>query len=327
MLAGMRILVTGATGFLGGAVARMLAEAGHDVTGTGRDAGRGRALNAAGVRFVPASLGDAAAWPALLDGTDAVVHSAARSTLWAPWADLQADNVDASVMIARLCAQRQLPLVHISSPSVYNASGRSVRVPEDTPVGPRFDTPYARSKYLAELGVQRAHPAATLLRPRGLYGPGDPALMPRIVRALKAGRLPRLTRTEVQTELTHVRNASYAVGLALARPVAGPVNITDGATVPVWATIDRVAQTLGVPVPRRFVPARVVEAAARLLELAARVRPGAAEPVVTASGVRLLTRPMSLDLTRARTALGYAPVVPVTHGLDEVMADLAARHD
>ena len=47
-----------------------------------------------------------------------------------------------------------------------------------------------------------AHPEATLLRPRGLYGPGDPSIVPRLVRALRSGRLPRLTRGEVHTELT-----------------------------------------------------------------------------------------------------------------------------
>ncbi|MBB5375887.1 nucleoside-diphosphate-sugar epimerase [Deinococcus metalli] len=320
----MRILVTGATGFLGGVVARELAAAGHDVTGTGRDAGRGRALQESGVNFVPLDLRRADGWAAQVGAVDAVVHAAARSTLWARWADLYAENVEASERIARLCAGRQVPLVHVSSPSVYNATGRRERVPEDTPFGPRFDSPYARSKALAEVAVQRHHPAATLLRPRGLYGPGDPGIVPRVVRALRAGRLPRLKRTEVHTELTHVRNAAHAVHLALRQPVAGPVNISDGETVPIWATIEQIARAIGAPPPRRFVPGALVERVATVLDMAARLRPGAPEPVVTASAVRLLIRPMTLDLTRARRELGYTPPVSPQEGLAEVLAALEA---
>ncbi|GAA0517447.1 NAD-dependent epimerase/dehydratase family protein [Deinococcus depolymerans] len=319
----MTILVTGATGFLGGVTARELARAGRAVTGLGRDARRGAALERDGVRFVSADL-RGADWDALLRGVEGVVHAAARSTLWGHAADFHADNVAPSAALARACARRGVRLVHVSTPSVYNATGRTEQVREDTPVGPRFDSLYARSKWQAEQAVRAALPDATILRPRGIYGVGDTSIVPRLAAALRAGRLPRLTGSEVWTELTDVRNVAHAItlALALARPAPGVFNVTDGQAIPLWATLDRLADTLGVPRPTRRVPARLLEGLAAALELGARLHPDRPEPPLTASGVRLLTRPMTLDLTRARGQLGYAPVVTPERGFADVFAGL-----
>ncbi|QFP76511.1 NAD(P)-dependent oxidoreductase [Deinococcus sp. AJ005] len=315
----MRILVTGATGFLGGVTARELARRGHTVTGLGRDMGKGAALQADGISFLRADLRNPADWlPALADA-DAVLHAAARSTLWGQWDDFVADNITVSREIARACTERGLRLVHISTPSVYNATGLSQRVPESAPIGPHFDSLYARSKFLAELEVTAAHPEATILRPRGIYGVGDTSIIPRLSRALRSGRLPRLVRGEVHTELTHVRNVAHAARLALEGSAPGIYNVTDGETVPIWAMLDALADAMGVARPARYVPARLVENAARVVELAARLHPARPEPTLTASGVRLLTRPMTLDLTRVRARLGYVPVIHPREGLAEVL--------
>jgi nucleoside-diphosphate-sugar epimerase len=324
----MRVLVTGATGFLGGVVARELAASGHQVWGVGRDVVRGQALEKDGVHFVPLDLREAGL-SSLVAETDAVVHSAARSTLWGRWADFYADNVEVSAAVARACAGAGVRLVHISTPSVYNATGQTQNIPESLAVGPRFDSLYARSKYLAELEVQAIYPEATLLRPRGIYGPGDTSILPRLAQALRAGRLPRLDGAksksggEVHTELTHVRNVSHAVALALTRPAPGLFNITDGVTIPIWATLDRLADALDMPRPTRRANPRRLEAVARVLEGLYALHPRRPEPPLTASGVRLLTRGMTLDLTRARERLGYVPVVHPDQGLEEAIGAVA----
>ncbi|WP_158676438.1 NAD-dependent epimerase/dehydratase family protein [Tessaracoccus sp. OH4464_COT-324] len=325
----MRILVTGASGFLGGRVAQLLAEK-HEVVASGRTFSQRRhlALTGLGVEILPADLTRPDELARLLRGVDAVVHCAALSTLWGRWADLKRTNIDTSRRLAEACAARGTRLVHISSPSIYNRAvhedpswGTPARpVPETLPVGPRFDSAYARSKWLSERAVLDAHPDACCLRPRGIYGPGDSAIMPRIVAALRAGRLPRLVPGDVLTDLTHVDNAAHAARLAVESTVTGPVNIADGDPIAIWASINQVADALGVPRPSRRVPAPLVEAAASAAELLARGL-GRSEPKLTAAGIRLLTHGLRLDLTRARDELGYRPIN--TEGLGSVLDDLA----
>lgn len=319
----MRVLVTGATGFLGGHVARTLVSRGHDVVGLGRDTTSGARLEADGVAFHRADLRDVRAWRDAVLASDAVVHCAARSTLWGRWGDFVRDNVDASAAVARAAADAGARLVHISSPSIYNATGATDHVREDQPVGPRWDSLYARSKWLAERAVARVAPDALVLRPRAIHGPGDSAIVPRIADGLRAGRLPRLVAGEVWTEITRVENAVAAVERGLETDVAGPVNVTDGEPIALWAGIDRVADAIGVARPTRHVPAGLVEGVAGVVETIARLRPSRPEPTLTRSGVRLLTTPMTLDLTRARTELGWRPVVSAQEGLDLTIAGLA----
>lgn len=326
----MLVLITGASGFLGARVTDVLARE-HDVVAMGRSftASRRTELMARGVELLGLDLADPAQQAELnsvLDRVDAVVHCAALSTLWGQWEDLLRINVDATAQLASGCARRGIRLVHISSPSIYNravaqdSTLASRPIPETLPVGPRFDSNYARSKWLGEQAVLREHPSACVLRPRGIYGPGDTSILPRVVAALRAGRLPRLVSGEVLTDLTHVNNAAHAVALALEAQVAGPVNIADGTPTAVWAGIDQVADALGVPRPRRRVPAGLVEVAAAGGERIARLL-GRSEPRLTATGVRLLTRGMRLDLTRARDELGYLPVH--TDGLAATIGELA----
>lgn len=253
----MTILVTGATGFLGGVTARTLAADGWKVRGLGRDLQRGAALEADGVRFVAADL-RGADWDALLDGVEGWCTRRPARRCGAR-GGLPCGQRGPSAALARACARRGVRLVHVSTPSVYNATGRTEQVREDTPVGPRFDSPYARSKWQAEQAVRAALPDATILRPRGIYGVGDTSIVPRLAAALRAGRLPRLTGSEVWTELTDVRNVAHAITLALTRPAPGVFNVTDGQAIPLWATLDRLADTLGVPRPTRRVPARLLE--------------------------------------------------------------------
>jgi 2-alkyl-3-oxoalkanoate reductase len=321
----MQILVTGATGFLGGVAARELARAGHSVTGSGRDPAKGLALEQSGVRFLAADLRQPGAADRLLGqvtSLDAVLHCAARSSLWGSWSEFLRDNVEISADVAWACSARGVKLVHISSPSVYNATGLTRQVPESTVIGPRFDSLYARSKYLAEQQVRLALPTAVVLRPRGIYGPGDPSIVPHLIRALRTGRLPRLCRSEVDTELTHVLNVAHAARLALERPTPGLYNVSDGETTPIWATIDRLADKLGLRRPTARMPAWLALGAATLLEGVYRCLPAAPEPPVTASALRLLTRPMSLDLRCAREYLGYAPIISPQAGLKTVLDGL-----
>ena len=211
----MRVLVTGATGFLGREVVRrLLADQGqYVVTATGRDIGKGAELEAIGARFVRADLSERAAVIALCAGQDAVVHCAALCKPW-PSAQLcrtsaahEAANVAATAHVLAGCAAGGVHrLIHVSTPSLYfNPSSPATAamglqgVPEWVvlPSCSSQLTHYAKTKLDAEAHVQAfafAHgasaPTTVVLRPRALIGPGDPTILPRVVDGLRSARLP-----------------------------------------------------------------------------------------------------------------------------------------
>ncbi len=316
-------MVTGATGFIGGAAARALHRSGHDVTGIGRNQEAGEQLRADGIHFVWMDI-RRPYWVDLLEGTDVVVHAAAAHTVWDTWETYRDTNVEASATLARSCKAFGTRMVYISHSAVYNLSDRKWNIPESQPCGPRFDSRYSMSKYLAEQEIQQVLPGACILRLRRVYGPGDTTFLPRVAGAIRDGRLPRLTRGEVRNQLLHIGNAVEAIELAVGSRISGPVNLGDTELVGMWSLVDRVADAIGTPRPKRYLPAGVAVLAAKTVEWWARRRQSL-EPPFTVGEVRILTRGLSLDLTRAHTELGYWPVIETEAGLRAAIDALRPR--
>ncbi|MEO8083613.1 MAG: NAD-dependent epimerase/dehydratase family protein, partial [Ardenticatenales bacterium] len=255
-----RAVVTGATGFLGGHLARRLADdAAWTVVGLGRDAVAGAALEQAGVPFVRSDLaaGDAAARLAeICRGADVVYHCAALSTPFGPAAAFRAANVDGTAAVIAACEAAGVGrLVHVSSPSVAFRWRDRLHVREDDAL-PRPATRYAASKRAAEALVRTAVGGgldAVVLRPRALIGPGDTAVLPRIVAALERGRLPVIGDGHALADVTVVDNAvdaMLAAATATREIVRGRTyNISNGAPVSIWPMIARIAAALDLPPP------------------------------------------------------------------------------
>lgn len=318
----MRILVTGATGFLGGAAARHLAALGHDVLGLGRDPRAGAALARDGVPFRPLDLADLPALREVARGRDAIVHSAALSAPWGREADFHRANVVGTEHVVDAALAADARLVHISTPSLYHTGQDRLDLREDDLAPRPLLTPYARSKALAEDAVRAATGLrAVILRPRALYGPGDTTLLPRVVRALATGWLPVIGPGDTVGDLTYIDNAAHAIALACdpAAPT-GTYNVSNGEPVRLWDQIRRLARDLDLPAPRGRVPKSVALAAAAAVErLYARFRPGA-EPPFTRYALSVVSTSMTLDLYAIRRDLGYRPLVSTADGVGRFVA-------
>src|SRR5262245_60118997 len=114
----MKILVTGATGCLGGVVAAKLAAMGHVVTGTGRDLAKGAKLAEGGVTFVPADLSDQPAMRTLVPRHDAVIHCGGLSSPWGKEDEFRRCNVDGTRIIVEAALESGTRVVFVSSPSI-----------------------------------------------------------------------------------------------------------------------------------------------------------------------------------------------------------------
>ncbi|MEU4691428.1 NAD(P)-dependent oxidoreductase [Actinoplanes sp. NPDC023714] len=284
-LGGLRVAVTGASGFCGGFVARAAAAAGASVVCLGRR---------------PGPVGEQRFWDATrtdpdLTGTDLVLHLAAAVGDPPPGraaeAAFRAVNVDGTARLLEAAAARKV--IWVSSASVYRPAAGARAIGEDHPLGGM--TAYGRTKAAGERLALNA--GAVVLRPRAVYGPGDPHLLPRLRRAVRGGRV-LLPGPDIPLSLTAVENLADAC-LAARNWSAGPYNVADD---PIYRRDEIVGAVCGVPVAH--VPVPVVRAAATVSGLVARV--ARREAVLSGYAVEQLTTPVVLNTNRAREQ-GWRP--------------------
>lgn len=325
----MKVLVTGASGMLGGGVAQALAARGDDVTVLQR---RPSSL---GLREVLGDVSDPDVARRAVAGQDAVVHLAAKVNVVGPWAEYERINVGGTrALLDAVTGSDVSRFVFVSSPSV--AHGGSSLVGEGAgPADPeRARGPYARSKAMAErlaLAADRPGGLAVLaVRPHLVWGPGDTQLVARIVGRARARRLPIIGTGAPLVDTTYVDNAVTAMLAALDRCEAARGHayiVTNGEPRPIGEILTSFALAGGAPAPTRHVPAALATSAGSLVEAALGLRTRLGHDVETDPPItRFLAEQLStahwFDQRRTRDALAWTPHV----GLDEGLARLAEHY-
>lgn len=325
----MRILVTGATGFLGRHLVRALQAHGHSVRAMGRNVSVCAELGAAGIEVVRADLGEQPAVVAACAGIDAVFHVAALSAPWGAREHFQRANVAGTAHVLAGCRTHQVRrLIHVSSPSVVFDGSDHVLGTEAAPYPKRFLCHYAETKKLAEDLVRAAHGdglATVILRPKAIFGPGDRALLPRLLAVARQGRLPQVGAGVNCVDLTYVDNVVHAMILALHAPAAAGriYTITNGEHVRLWDLIRHVLQRAGINARLRYLPYRVVYSLALLMEWRAKLLGG--EPLLTRYTTAILARTQTYDISAARRDLGYEPIVSIADGVERSLSELQGK--
>lgn len=317
----MRALITGATGFVGKALALRLQALGVEVTGIGRNPTGLAQIEAAGVRAIRADLRDAAAIQNACQGQAVVFHVGALSTPWGRAQDFYQSNVTGTQNVIRGCEQHAVGrLVYVSTPSIYFRFAPRLDVCEDAPLPSQPANEYARSKLLAEAEIDRAFarglPTVTL-RPRAIFGPGDTAILPRLIARLRSGKMPVIGDAQNITDLTYIDNIIDALVLCVSSPWATlgkKYNITNGEPVKLWEMIAKLCAELGYPYPHHRISYRVADSLAAALEILYGLLPGYPEPPLTRYTVSVVAQSATLNIEAARRELGYQPRVSLAEG-------------
>ncbi len=325
---GATVVVTGATGFLGGAVARRLLVDGYRVVALGRREHALSALTALGAETRVATLEDARAIADACAGADAIVHAGALSSPWGRIAEFECANVTGTrnvLAAARSRAAREVRVVHISSPSVYFRFADQLDVREDAAPSQVTPTPYIATKRAAEQLVRDAAQdglSVVALRPRALFGPGDTSLLPRLLRAARAGRLRVIGDGRTLADLTYIDNVVDAVMGALCANVTRQLfyNITNGEPVQLWNVIAQFCEAHGAPLTAGRLPRGAAMALATIMEAAARAIPQRGEPLLTRYSVAVLSYSQTLSIDAARRDLHYAPRVSMADAIARTLA-------
>ncbi len=312
------IAVTGATGFIGGAVARTLSASGFCVHAFGRRTPEEVESDFAG----PYRSWDIARGP-LVDApkVDAVIHCAGIVDDWGRPAGFERVNVQGTANVLESWPNTRF--VHVSSSSVYDPHGDLRCVQEDA-ADPLDDAAvdrirwlghYGRTKRLAETVVARARPNdSIILRPRAVYGPGDRTLLPRLLRRYRAGRLIVAGNPETRVSVTHIENFTSAVLAALKSTLNGAFNVVDEEPIRLSNLLEAALVAVGRNPRVVYLPLRPVwyfAAIAEAVHLYGLLPP----PIVTRFQLQHLRGDFVLDSTRARRELGWHPVVNTLDGI------------
>jgi nucleoside-diphosphate-sugar epimerase len=265
-----------------------------------------------------------------LDGLgqlDAVVHCAGLSSNWGPRAAFEIANVHGTRRLIEQLREWGAPhFLYVSSSSVYFALCDRIDVGEADPL-PRPINKYAWSKRAAEeLVLGQGHLNATVIRPRGLYGHGDTALLPRLVRAARKGPLPLFRDGSAVIDLTHVDDVVSAILAILEAPDAarGKVyNVSGGQPLPVRTIIQSAAEKAGVAVAWKPTPWPVARAALTATEAWHRAFIPKREPVATVYSAGLLAFSQTMNIGLIRDEIGWRPEIPFALGLERTFKGAA----
>ncbi|MEO5755572.1 MAG: NAD(P)-dependent oxidoreductase [Mesorhizobium sp.] len=322
-----RVLVTGASGFLGGHVMARLAASGMPALAQGREPQRCAALEAAGHAVAQFDLSQPfdTATHRLFGDVEMIVHCAALSAPFGRLADFEAANVTATSNLVDFAREQGVRrFVHISSPSVCFAYRDQLDVAEDSPL-PDPVNHYARTKRQAEQIVLAAPEIGpVVLRPRGIYGAGDRALLPRLLQAAQQRALPLFRDGKARIDLTHFDDVVDAVIAALfaGSGADGHIfNVSGGEVLPVRHIADAACRRAGVQARWREKPLWLAMLAAGAMETMALRLPGQPEPPITRYGLGLFAYAQSLDISKASRILGWCPKVSFEEGLDRTFGE------
>ena len=330
----MKALVTGANGFLGSHLVRMLLDRGYDVRAMTRR--RDEALHALDLENVNGDVRDLEAVTEACRGVDVVFHTAAISGIWGPWKKFHGTNTVGTRHVVEACLQNSVPrLVYTSSPSVTFDGSHQIEVDETAPYPTSWLCHYPHSKALAEQHVLDANdPSGGLmtcaLRPHLIWGPGDRHLVPRMIQRARAKKLIRVGDGRNLVDTTFVDNAAWAHILAAealepGSPVCGSAYfISQGDPVNCWGWINDILKLAGLPRITRSISFYWAYRLGYALETWHEMTNNDNEPRMTRFLAAQLAKSHYFDISRARRDLGYTPLVSNEEGMERLGDHLAA---
>ena len=305
-------LVTGATGFVGAAVARaLLARPGQRVRVLARPHSDRRNLAGLEVEITEGSLEDAASLARAVEGCRYLFHVAADYRLWVPDpAAMFRANVDGTraLMLAALGAGVERIVYTSSVATLGIVKGGDADETTPSAYGDMIG-PYKQSKFAAEEAVkalirERGLPAV-IVNPSTPIGPGDvkPTPTGRLIVEAAKGKMPAYVDTGLN--LVHVDDVAAGELLAAERGVVGERYILGGENMSLAAILGEVARATGRRPPSLKIPYAMILPVAAGAELVARFT--GREPFTTLDGVRMSRKKMYFSSAKAMRELGYAP--------------------
>jgi nucleoside-diphosphate-sugar epimerase len=326
--------VTGGSGFIGGRLIRRLSADGWTVRALARSSGSARAVEECGAEPVRGDLDDIESMRAGAEGCATAFHAAALVTEWGSDAAYEQANVIGTSNALQACHRAGVSrFVNVSTVGVIQDGRSFSRADESTPLALHSPWGYSTTKARAEALVARwSRPGfeTVSIRPEFVWGPGDTTLVPAITEKVRAGQFVWISGGRHRVATSHVDNVVEALIRAAERGRGGAAYFATDGEPPVFRDfLTRLMAAHGVEMPDRSIPLPVARAFAAGCEWAWRTFRLPGVPLLTRPALWIIGVESTVDDSRARRELGYAPVRTIDDGLAELdaMARPAAPAD
>jgi nucleoside-diphosphate-sugar epimerase len=321
--------VTGGSGFIGGRLIRRLRADGVAVRALARSDRSAAAVEEAGAEAIRGDLDQVEAMRAGAEGCDLAFHAAAYVGDWGSREDYERGNVVGTENALEACRSAGVPrFVHVGTEAALLAGQPLRDADETTPLRPDSPALYSSTKARAERAVRDASSAGfetVVVRPRFVWGVGDTSVLPALTEAVRRGRFSWIAGGRHRTSTTHVDNVIEGLVLGAERGRAGEAYfVTDGEPVVFRDFVTDLLATQGVEVPDKNAPAGVVRPLAAVAETAWRLLPLPGAPPITRFAVWAASLDCTIDISKARSELGYEPIRSREEGFAELRAAAAA---
>ena len=310
-----KILVTGASGFIGTHLVEALLNSGYAVRAAVRD--RRRMTMVDGAELFECDLAIPSSLVGIDDGVDGVIHCAGLLGKWGrPDTLLHRVNVEGSLLLLNKFRDKPIRcFLHVSAGGVTGPVAEP-EVDETYPCAPV--TPYEKTKYAAEkqmLAISREWGVPlSVVRPTFTYGPTDPHKLP-LFKSVQSGRFVFIGQGQSVTHPVYLKDLLVGIILAYERGSVGETYIIGGERpVTKKEMIFAIADALEVKHPWISIPEWLASRIAFGFEIFGRL--GKFEPVLTRHRVLMMSRNFGYSINKARDQLGYRPMTNLRDGMD-----------
>lgn len=315
----MKIFITGASGFVGGAAARALIKDGHDVMAMSRSSKSDDIIRQWGGKPTRCDLETVTETD--IGEADIVLHCAAFVESWGPkdaWYTVNVLGTQKMLDVSQAANVKRF--IHIGTEAAIIYGQALNNADESVPLAPDSPYPYCATKAQAEQRVRKANQEGVfetiVLRPRFIWGPGDTTLLPTIEAMAASGEWSWINHGKAETSTTHIDNLVHAINLSLTKGHGGEAYfILDDGTITMKEMITAMAQSRNLSLANKSIPSWMADLVGRLSERIWRLFNFKTEPPLTAHAAMVMSRDCILNGDKALSELGYKPVLSRTDGL------------